>query len=388
MSSKINLQKSFRCRFAKDFFLIARYCRNGYIFAGSFVKSERSSMQRLIAIFLFCLALNYSVFSQTPFASDVDSLILRGIDYTFECEFDSAMDIFQSVVDQHPDHIVGYFYQAATLQSKMMDCETNLWEEMFYQKIDQAISVGQGQIEEAQDDSWTHFYLGNTYSYKGLYQAKTGGLISGFINARKGLNHLERSVELDSSLYDAYLSIGNFKYWEGRFYRFLKWLPWVSDERREGLRMIQQSISRGTFSRWVGMNSLAWIEFDRKRFEIALCLFREGLEQYPGSRFFLWGMAHTTFRMETYRESILYYQEILDSISSSGLNNGYNEAECRLKIGLCHFHLKEFDEAIINFDGVLNRSVDPKIAERLKKNYREAETYRKKSQKAVWDKQH
>jgi hypothetical protein len=35
----------------------------------------------------------------------------------------------------------------------------------------------------------------------------------------------------------------------------------------------------------------------------------------------------------------------------------------------------------------LNRSVNEKIAERLKKNYREAEAYRKKSLKAIRDKQ-
>jgi tetratricopeptide (TPR) repeat protein len=342
-------------------------------------------MRRFIYWILFILTLNYPAVPQTPFSSDVDSLIFRGIDYTFTCEFDSAMKIFQSIVDQYPDHIVGYFYQAATLQSKMMDYETDLWEEMFYQKIDQAVSVGQKQIDETRDDPWTYFYLGNTYSYKGLYQAKSGGLIPGFINARKGLSYLEKSVELDSSLYDAYLVIGNFKYWEGRFYKYIKWLPWVSDERREGLQMIRQSIKRGTFSRWVGMNSLAWIEFDRKRFDIAISIFREGLEQYPESRFFLWGMAHTSFRMEKYRESISYYQQILDSIISGDFNNGYNEAECRLKIGLCHFYLKEFDKAIESFGMVLSRNVNEKIAERLKKHYHEAEVYLKKSRKAITD---
>jgi tetratricopeptide (TPR) repeat protein len=343
-------------------------------------------MRRSIVIFSFCLIFNLTANSQSPFPSDVDSLILRGIDCTFACEFDSAMDLFQSVVDQYPDHIVGYFYQAATLQSKMMDYETDLWEESFYQKIDQAISVGQKQIEEMRDDPWTYFYLGNTYSYKGLYQAKAGGLIPGFVNAKKGQHYLEKSVELDSSLFDAYLIIGNFKYWEGRFYRYLKWLPWVSDERREGLRMIRQSIKQGTFSQWVGLNSLAWIEFDRKRFEIALAQFREGLQQYPESRFFLWGMAHTSFRMERYSEALAYYQSILDSILSDDLNNGYNEIECHFKMGLCYFYLEEFDKAIENFDTVLNRSVDEKIAERLKKNYHEAEVYKKKSQKAIRDK--
>ena len=179
-------------------------------------------MQRFVYILLFFL-IHDTAISQTPFSSEVDSLILRSIDCTFMSQFDSAMAVLQPVVDRYPDHIAGYFYQAATLQSKMMDYETDLWEKAFYQKIEQAISVGKMQIEEGKHDSWTYFYLGNSHSYKGLYQAKTGGLISGFINARKGLYYLNKAVEMDSSLYDAYLSIGNFKYWEGRFYQY--WWP-------------------------------------------------------------------------------------------------------------------------------------------------------------------
>lgn len=338
---------------------------------------------RLRYIFLFWLLFHCTAISQTPFSSQVDSLILRSIDYTFMSQFDSAMAVLKPVVDQYPDHIVGYFYEAATLQSKMMDYETDLWEDDFYQKIELAISIGKKQIEEGEHDPWTYFYLGNAYSYKGLYQAKNGGLISGFINARKGLHYLNKAVELDSSLYDAYLSIGNFKYWEGRFYRYLKWLPWVKDERRTGVRMVRQSIREGAFSYWVGMNSLAWIEFDRKRFQVALYLFRQGLERYPGSRFFLWGIAHTYFRLEKYKDAILYYRQLLDLVVSGDPNNGYNEAECHLKLGLCCFELGDYQEAIQHFDAVLNRKVDPKIAARLDAHYHNAEIHRDKSIKAM-----
>lgn len=338
---------------------------------------------RFIYISLFCIFFHYAAVCQTPFSSEVDSLILESIDYTFMSQFDSAMAVLQPVVDRYPDHIVGYFYQAATLQSKMMDYETDLWENDFNQNIEQAISVGKKQIEDGKQDPWTYFYLGNAFSYKGLYQAKHGGLISGFINARKGLHYLEKAVEMDSSLYDAYLTIGNFKYWEGRFYRYLKWLPWVKDERRTGIRMVRQSIRKGAFSYWVGMNSLAWIEFDRKRFQVALYLFRQGLERYPGSRFFLWGVAHTCFRLEIYQDAVVCYQQLLDLILSENTNNGYNEAECHLKLGLCFYELEDYRKAVQHFDAVLDRKVDPKIARRLDAHYQEASIHRKKSVKAM-----
>jgi len=317
------------------------------------------------------------LFGQSPFTSRVDSLILAGIDCTLNSEFDSADSNFQKVVDQYPDHGVGYFYRAATLQSKMMDYETNLWEEPFYRLIDQAIAIGEDRIENGDCDPWTSFYLGSSYSYKGLYQAKTGGIIKGFMSARKGIGYLKMTMKQDSTLYDACLGLGSYMYWAGKYYKYLRWLPWICDERKEGLALVKEAVAKSTFSHWVGVNSLGWIEYDRKAYDSALEFFQTGLEQYPGSRFFLWGVGSVTLALKQYEKTADVYRALLKSVQEGEINNGYNEAECHLKLSIVYYELGDFQKSLVHSEALLDLNVDETISERLREHMDQARTCRK-----------
>lgn len=327
-------------------------------------------------IFILFLLSIYPLSAQTPFTDKTDSLILRGIDQTFKCNFDSAMHLFKQVRNKYPEHPVGYFYQAATLQSQMMDEESNQMEEQFYAYIDTAIRLGEKRIHEK--DAWIHFYLGTSYSYKGLYLGRQKKIIPAFLTAKKGVNYLEQTLKIDPTLYDAWLGLGNYMYWSGFFYRYLKWLPWIKDERKKGIYKIRLSISKGTFSYWVGLNSLAWIEYNCENFTEGLKLFKKGLEKYPKSRFFLWGVGDCFFKMGKHREAINVYEELLQSIIHDTSNNGYNEVECRTHLLVSYFDLEEYEKCYHHCSAILARKTEDSITKRLEKHYKAAEHFRLK----------
>ena len=318
---------------------------------------------------------------QTPFPAEVDSLIRAGIDHSIMSDFVRAESAFRGVVERHPDHIAGYFYQAALLQSKMMDYESDLWEEDFYAVVKRALEMGESRIERGDADAWVNFYLGSTHSYKALYQGASGALIPAFFSARKGVGYLEEAVKRDSTLYDAHLLIGNYKYWSGRFYKFFRWLPWIRDEREEGIRRIRLAVARGTFSRWVGLSSLAWIEYDRKEYIQALRHFMEGLRKYPGSRFFLWGLADTAYRLGFYEQAADAYENLLTAILNMAFNNGYNEVVCRFKLVKTYFADKQYEKALAHCHAILNREVEPKIARRIESRVKATRKYKKRCDK-------
>ncbi len=339
-------------------------------------------MKRTITLLLIIFWMS-PITGMSPFSSEIDSLILRGLDQTLCCQFDSAENTYQQITDRHPGHPLGYFYQAANLQSKMMDYETDLWEDLFYDYTEKAISLSIQRIDGGDEDPWTYFYLGSAYSYQGFFKAKTGSLLSGFVSASRGIRTFKKVMELDSTLYDTYLGLGNYKYWSGRFYKYLQWLPWIHDEREEGIRMIQISVNQGAFSHWVGLNSLGWIEFDRNNFPAALAIFQRGLEKYPESRFFLWGLADTYFEMEDYSNAIPLYSQLLTSIQAAKLNNGYNETECQIKLAESYYMIEQYETALHLCIQILEKKLDKKIARRLKKQVKMAEEYRKNSAVAL-----
>ena len=156
----------------------------------------------------------------------------------------------------------------------------------------------------------------------------------------------------------------------------MKWLPWVRDEREKGIRLLRKSIDHGSFSRWVGMNSLAWIEYDRESFSKALVLFRRGLRRFPGSRFFLWGTADTCFRLGLYDQAAEGYEDILEIILDMVYNNGFNEAVCRFKLCKTYMADERYVDAIEQCDAILRLDTKPDVAKRLKARVQATEKIR------------
>lgn len=323
--------------------------------------------------------------AQSPFPTDIDSLIQRGIDLTFHCRFDSAFSTFNEVIAKMPDHLAGYFYAAATIQSKMMDYEDDTLEDVFMAKIDSAIEMGRKMVDVDDPDPWIQYYLGSCYNYKGLYQAKSGRLIPGFISAQKGLRYLRRAVEADTALYDSYLGLGSFDYWSGRFYKYLEWMPWFEDERERGIRRVRRSIERSHYSRWIGVNALGWIEYDRRNYKEAFRLFQMGLDQYPGSRYFLWGAADTQFRLKNYNEAAELYESILQSVNESPMTNGYNEVVCRFKMIRTYMRARRLQEALVHCEIILEKQLDKKTEKRVKKRQDQTKKYKREILKAMRD---
>jgi len=321
--------------------------------------------------------------ANSPFSQAADSLIRRGIDQTYEMAYDSALATFEKLSSDAEWTMLKPFYRAATLQSQMMDYESNAWKDAFFQSIDLAILEGEKLLKTGGPDPWTCFYLGNAYAYKGLFQVRDGSVIPGFINAHKGIGFLQETMELDSGFADAAIGIGSYQYWSGRFYRYLSWLPFIRDERKQGVSRIEDALQKNPFSFWIGLNSLGWIEYDRKNYHRALGLFKRGLSRFPGSRYFLWGVADCLFKMKDFEACISVYQDLLGSIQSAPLNNGYNEAECRRKLMKAFFELGRYKEALLHCQAILKLVPDPEIEGRIRDHRREALEIRDKALKKI-----
>ncbi len=305
-------------------------------------------------------------------AQSPDSLLLPGIRLTLACDFDAALYVFRSYCRTHPHDPAGPFYVAATYQSAMMDAESDRYEKEFFEAVSRSIRMADSLIAAGRPDSRVYFHLGNAWSYKGLYEAKRGGLATGVLHAHRGVGYLEKALEADSLYEDAYLGVGSYKYWSGRYYKYLRWLPWIRDERDLGIRLVRRVIEKGTLSRWVGMSSLGWIEYDRKNYKESLRLFRQGLAEFPGSRFFLWGEADCLFADGDYPEAVARYENLLASILGDKTQSGYNEAECRTKLMTAYDKIGRPEAAEAQARAVLAIQADPTVRKRMERQRKAA----------------
>ena len=67
-----------------------------------------------------------------PQEEPVKSLVLQGMDFSFNNRFEEAEQVFDQLIREYPQHPVGYFYKAATVQAEMLDAEDYRQEGQFY----------------------------------------------------------------------------------------------------------------------------------------------------------------------------------------------------------------------------------------------------------------
>ncbi|MFQ5649708.1 MAG: tetratricopeptide repeat protein [bacterium] len=275
----------------------------------------------------------------------IDSLVVQGIQLSMLQSYSDAIDIFTGIQDELPDHPAGYFFHAAVVQTRMMDFEHYDQEERFLSLIDTTIELAKQKIKRDKDDAWAYFFLGGGYGYLSFYRAKQKKFWEAFHTARYSVEALQIAVAKDSTLYDAYLGLGTYKYYRSRYSRYLSWLPLISDEREGGIDLIKVAMTKSRFSRYGAINGICWIFVEEKRYQEGLAIAESVLRDYPDSRVFLWCAAKLCKKLQRWHEAAKYYERILASLHRQGIQSPVNELTCRKNLSHIYSKLQQHDRA-------------------------------------------
>jgi hypothetical protein len=142
----------------------------------------------------------------------------------------------------------------------------------------------------------------------------------------------EDVIEKDSSFFDAYVGIGTYYYWRSRKTAFLRWLPFVSDDRQLGIQMLITGAEKSIYNRFTAISTLVSIYLDAEEYWQVEEWSRRGLKFYPENRVFLWGLATGLDRQKRSIEAINAYTSLLDNITQIKSPHPYSEIVCRLNL--------------------------------------------------------
>ncbi len=293
--------------------------------------SEKMSRATQMGLFALLFTINIT-FAQTPADSSIAKQIKHGMQQTILNDFSGASTTFQTIISQYPDKPFGYFYLGATLQAEMLDQENYAKLDEFKALMKKTIELSRALQKKNKNDPWALFMEGSAHLYHGFMDSKTKKLWGAYRNAVKGTGRLVKAIELDSTLYDAYLGVGSYRYWKSVKTKAIAWLPFLSDEREKGIRMVRTAIEKGQFGRLVGKDQLAWILLHQKKYDEALELALENHRLYPESRFFMWTLVEIYYKSESWKEAFQLYKKLLKIVRDLPDNNHYNEITCLLRM--------------------------------------------------------
>jgi tetratricopeptide (TPR) repeat protein len=280
----------------------------------------------------------------------LDSLVISGIDLILKQEYQRADSLFRCTAMNYPQHPAGYLYQAAVRQAYAIDFTVQVDRSEF----DSLLAAGRKNAGNLQWP-WREYFLATADGYEAYERAERGDWFGGARIGYGSAGEFENIVERDSSFYDAYVGIGTYYYWRSRKTEFLRWLPFVRDDRVLGISMIEQAAERSTYNRFAAISALVSVLIDAERYAEVLEWSERGLASYPANRIYLWGKATALDRQKRTSEAVSAYQNLLASILISSAHHPYDEIVCRLNLAQCQLVLHDTLEAEQNLQMLLKK---------------------------------
>lgn len=259
------------------------------------------------------------------------------IEYTIHTRFDQAIEVVNNQLLLDPQNYRAYFYLAATLSSKMTHFENDVDKQNFKSAIDSTIDIIESKLDSMTDiEPKPHvdylFYLGSAYGYLAFFQGRTGSYFPALSNGLESNSLLNLAVVIDSTLYDAYLGIGIFKYWRYSKLKFISWLPFIPDERDMGIEYIKKTIAYGSKSKYMAMHQLVYILCDYGYPEDAIPYAEQIVKKYPDSQFMWWAASRAYDKSDDFENAIFAYNRLNSIISTDPNPNPNHLYKCHLKL--------------------------------------------------------
>jgi tetratricopeptide (TPR) repeat protein len=315
---------------------------------------------------------------------DQPQWISRGIDLTINNQFDEAVQVFTNACKEMPENYRAHFYLAATLDSKMTHFENNADAEAFNAAVDTVIALVEAELERKPiKNAELIFYLGSAYGYRAYFLGRRGSWYSAIANGKKATALLQQAVELDSTLYDAYLGIGSYKYWLYSKIKFITWLPFIPDERAEGIHMIRKPIAMNARSKYMAMHQLIYVLTDYNKAKEATIYADSLMERYPRSQFMLWAAAHAYSKNQNYTRAIFVFEKLSRLLEEDPNPNPSHLIKCGYKLADLYIQQYRYQECFAECTRILQMSKNLRYPQKDKETIEEIYKLREKSKKEI-----
>lgn len=276
-------------------------------------------------LFLLTVLLLFSFknFAQEYPDPAVNSLLKSGIDYLIEQNYTQAKQVFVKLDNKYPGLPFGKIYLAAVEIARAYDYGEDYNNKLISGYLNTAKEESEKLLKE-KADIWNYYFLGLSEGYIAYYEGLNGSWLTSLNEAVSSTSNMEECLKINPEFYEAYSGIGNYKYWKSKKTEFLNWLPFIHDERNEGIYLLEKATDKSSYNKYLAYNSLIWIYIDQKNYSGAVSAAGKAMEEYPGTRFFKWGLARAYEDIDR-TKAIKCYYEILNSYPNINGMNYYNE---------------------------------------------------------------
>jgi tetratricopeptide (TPR) repeat protein len=335
--------------------------------AGGFQSSADLKFPLLISFF-FLICLPRPVSAQWVSDSVYDYHVQKGIDYTYNLDFEHANQEYSALVKLKPENPAGYFFLAMVDWWKiLLDLDDDSHDDEFFDKLDKVIDMCDERLEKDENDMTALFFKGGAIGFRGRLHANRNHWLRAANDGRQAIGIVQKAYELQPDNADILLGIGIYNYYAEvapNKYPLLKPLMWFlpKGDTAKGIEQLQIASQHAKYARVEATYFLAQLYFYfQKNYPAALQLASELSTKYPNNSLFQRMLGRCDVVLNHLAKADTIYSEVIKRYREDRV--GYNKAAAReayYYIGMYCMSINQPQEALKQFSlsERLSREID------------------------------
>ena len=192
-----------------------------------------------------------------------------GLEQVASGDYSAASDTFDRVVSSSPRRPEGYFFKASVFHILKGHIQRKDYKETWRKNAEKALALSEALLEKNPKDTRALLVAGLTEGMRIVDALDGGSYLTAFLRAGAMQEHLEKALELDPKLHDAYYGLGIYhirgstESWV-RMFRFF-----IGDTSEKGRTYLRRAVDGGGWISNSARLALIWALYRVKKFKEA-----------------------------------------------------------------------------------------------------------------------
>lgn len=184
--------------------------------------------------------------------SGIESKVQRGLDAIYNFDWNRGEEIFNKLIEDHPDNPVGYHYYSLMPLWFYLGSYDEAYLDTFFIYSDKALELAKKEEKKDTLSAELANILGLIYSSRSIANARAEKYVYAVWESDRMKYYFSKSLELNEKLYDSHLGLGLYNLAVTQIPSSLQWaikLVGISADREVGIEHLQQVIKKGKLAR-------------------------------------------------------------------------------------------------------------------------------------------